>query len=154
MDIPGTARTLAPLKVVTSMLTVRSNERVEVQDLTERIVTLPGLDEVAHGTVLLHSLHTTTGLFINEAQDALLHDILALLRRLVPQDGDYRHNDPDFSDCNRENAWSHLAAVLLSHTVQIPIEQGRLVLGTWQRVLFCELDGPQTRRIHVQVMGA
>ena len=154
MDITSATRTLAPLKIVTSLLTVPTGARIEIHDLTDRVASLPGLDEVAQGTVLLHSLHTTTALFVNEAQDALLDDFRALLRRLVPEDGSYRHNDPAVSDCNRSNAWSHLAAVLLSHTVQIPIEQGRLVLGTWQRILFCELDGPQTRRIHVQTMGA
>jgi secondary thiamine-phosphate synthase enzyme len=139
---------------VTSTLTVSTAAHVEVQDLTGRVAALPGLDEVAQGVVLLHSLHTTTALFVNEAQDALLEDIQTLMRRLVPERGAYRHNDPAVSDCNRGNAWSHLAAVLLNHTVHIPIEQGRLVLGTWQRLLFFELDGPQTRRIHVQVMGA
>ena len=147
------ARTLAPAKVVTTTLTVPTRARTEIQDLTERVAGLPGVDEIAHGSVLIHSLHTTTGLVINEHQDALHYDILALLRTLIPEDGAYRHNDPAYSDCNRANAWSHLGAVLLGQTVQVPIEQGRLVLGTWQRVLFCELDGPQTRRLYVQVMG-
>ena len=154
MDISSATRTLAPLKVVTSTLTVPTGSHVEVHDLTDQVASLPGLDEVAQGVVLLHSLHTTTAVLITEAQDALLEDVQALVRRLVPERDDYRHNDPAVSDCNRANAWSHLAAVLLSHTVQVPIEQGRLVLGTWQRILFIELDGPQTRRIHVQVMGA
>ncbi|HLW47060.1 MAG TPA: secondary thiamine-phosphate synthase enzyme YjbQ [bacterium] len=154
MDISSPTRTLAPLKIVTSTLTVRTGGHLEVHDLTDQVASLPGLDEVAQGVVLLHTLHTTTALCINEAQDALLEDMQALLRRLVPERGDYRHNDPAVSDCNRANAWSHLAAVLLSHTLQIPVEQGRPVLGTWQRILFFEMDGPQTRRIHVQVMGA
>jgi secondary thiamine-phosphate synthase enzyme len=154
VDTSIATRTHAPLKIVTSLLTVPTAARVEIHDLTARVASLPGLDEVAQGLLLLHSLHTTTALFVNEAQDALLDDVRGLLHRLVPEQAAYRHNDPQISDCGRANAWSHLAAVLLSHTVQIPVEQGRLVLGTWQRILFCELDGPQTRRIHVQVMGA
>jgi secondary thiamine-phosphate synthase enzyme len=154
VDISSATRTLAPLKIITSTVTVPTGARVEIHDLTDRVAALPGLDEIAQGTVLLHSLHTTTALFVNEAENALLDDIRALLRRLVPEDASYRHNDPNVSACNRANAWSHLAAVLLSRAVHLPVEQGRLVLGTWQRVLFCELDGPQTRRIHVQVMGA
>ncbi|HLJ60771.1 MAG TPA: secondary thiamine-phosphate synthase enzyme YjbQ [bacterium] len=147
------ARTLAPAKVVTTTLTVSTRARTEIQDLTERVAGLPGVNEIAHGSVLIHSLHTTTGLVINEHQDALHDDILTLLRTLIPEDNAYRHNDPAYSDCNRGNAWSHLGAVLLGQTVQVPIEQGHLVLGTWQRVLFCELDGPQTRRLYAQVMG-
>jgi len=141
------------MKVVTTTLAVPTRERIEIQDLTDRIAELPGVDEIAHGAVLIHSLHTTTGLVLNEHQDALLHDIATMLQKAVPEDGAYRHNDPAYSDCNRANAWSHLSAIFLGQTLQVPIEQGRLVLGTWQRVLFCELDGPQTRRIYVQVMG-
>jgi secondary thiamine-phosphate synthase enzyme len=141
------------MKVATSTFTVATRRRLEIQDLTDQIAKLPGVETITHGMILLHSLHTTTGLFINEWQDALIHDITAFLQRLVPEDAAYRHNDPAFSDCNRANAWSHLAALLLRTTLQIPIEQGRLVLGTWQRILFCELDGPQARRIYAQVMG-
>jgi len=145
-------RTLAPVKVITTTLTVATNGRTEIRDLTDEVAALPGVDEIACGSVLLQSLHTTTALIINEHQDALLHDIAALLRTLVPEGGTYRHNDPAYSDCNRANATSHLGAVLLGQTLQVPIEQGRLVLGTWQRLLFCELDGPQTRRVYAQVM--
>lgn len=146
-------RTLAPMKVITDTLTVLTRDRIEVQDLTDMIARLPGVDEISHGFVLLHSLHTTTALFINEFQEALVHDIKTFLRRLIPEGEDYRHNDPAFSDCSRGNAWSHLATLVLGQTLQVPIEQGRLVLGTWQRILFCELDGPQARRLYTQVMG-
>src|SRR5271165_4651076 len=146
-------RTLAPVKVVTTTFTVATHEPREILDLTDQVAALPGVDEIAQGSVLLHSLHTTTALIINERQDALLHDIAALLRTLIPEGGAYRHNAPAYSDCNRANATSHLGAVLLGQTLQVPIEQGRLILGTWQRVLFCELDGPQTRRVYAQVMG-
>ncbi len=146
-------QTLAPMKVVASTLSVPTRERLEIQDLTDQIARLPGVEGITHGSILLHSLHTTTGLIINEWQDALLHDMLAFIRTLVPEDAPYRHNDPAHSDCSRLNAWSHLAALVLKTSLVIPIEQGRLVLGTWQRILFCELDGPQTRRIYAQVTG-
>jgi secondary thiamine-phosphate synthase enzyme len=146
-------RTVPAMKCMASTLTVPTRDRLEIQDLTDRIASLPGVDEITHGFVLIQSLHTTASLFINEYQDALLHDITAFLRRLVPEDEAYRHNDPAYSDCSRGNAWSHLAALLLHTALHVPIEQGRLVLGTWQRILFCELDGPQTRQIYAQVMG-
>jgi secondary thiamine-phosphate synthase enzyme len=146
-------RTLASAKVMTATFTVPTREPLDIQDITDKVAHLAGVDEISHGYVLVHSLHTTTGLFINEFQEALLHDIKALLRRLIPEGERYRHNDPAFSDCNRANAWSHLGALLLGQTLQIPIEQGRLVLGTWQRILFCELDGPQTRHLYAQVVG-
>lgn len=147
------ARTIAPVKVATTTLTVATRDRVELQDLTDRVAGLPDLGEFTHGTVLVHSLHTTTALFINEFQDALRHDILTMVQTVVSPTGQFRHNDPAYSDCTRQNAWSHLVGILLGQTVQVPVEHGRLALGTWQRILFCELDGPQTRRIYVQVMG-
>jgi len=82
-----------------------------------------------------------------------LHDITTLLRRLIPSEQAYRHNDPAVSDDTRGNATGHLSAILLGQTLQIPVEHGRLMLGTWQSVLFCEFDGPQTRHVYVQVMG-
>jgi secondary thiamine-phosphate synthase enzyme len=146
-------QTLAPLKASQTTLTVTTDERIEIINLTEQIQSLPGVREITQGFILVHSLHTTTGLCINEFQEALLHDIKALLQRLAPADLIYRHNDPAYSDCTRQNATSHLGAITLGQSVYVPIEQGRLVLGTWQRILFCELDGPQARRLHTQLIG-
>lgn len=146
-------QTLSAIKAFASTLSVPTREPVEVVNLTEQIQSLPGVREIVHGYALVHSLHTTTGLCLNEFQDALLHDIKVFLERLAPRDGGYRHNDPAYSDDTRNNAAGHLGAITLGQTLQIPIEQGRLVLGTWQRILFCELDGPQTRRVYTQVMG-
>ena len=150
LTAPGTA---SPVKVFTTTLTVPTTERTEICNLTVQLAALPVLQQISHGYVLLHSLHTTTGLCLNEFQEALLHDITTLLRRLIPPEQRYRHNDPAISDDTRRNATSHLSAILLGQTLQIPVEHGRLMLGTWQSVLFCEFDGPQTRRVYVQVMG-
>lgn len=144
---------LDPFKASATSLTVTTRQRLEILNLTDQIQSLPGVGDIAHGFVIVHTLHTTTGLCINEFQDALLHDLKAFLERLAPAGGEYRHNDPAYSDCTRQNAASHLGALALGPTLQIPIERGRLVLGTWQQILFCELDGPQTRRVYAQVMG-
>ena len=143
----------SPMKVFTTTLTVPTKEQTEICNLTDQLASLPALQQISHGYVLLHSLHTTTALCVNEFQEALLHDIAALLRRLIPSEQAYRHNDPAVSDDTRGNAAGHLSAILLGQTLQIPIEHGQLKLGTWQSVLFCEFDGPQTRRVYVQVMG-
>ncbi len=150
---PSAGEDLAPMKVFTTTLTVPTRERTEICNLTDQLAALPALQQISHGVVLLHSLHTTTGLCLNEFQEALLHDIKVLLRRVIPDEDVYRHNDPAFSDDTRGNAASHLSGILLGQTLQIPIEHGRLKLGTWQSVLFCEFDGPQTRQVYVQVMG-
>jgi secondary thiamine-phosphate synthase enzyme len=150
---PAAPSKTPPMKVFATTLTVDTKEKEEIRNLTEDLASLPALRQIAHGFVLIHSLHTTAGLCLNEFQDALLQDIKALLQRLVPSGHPYRHNDPAYSGDSRENAASHLCTVLLGQTLQVPIEQGRLKLGTWQRVLFCEFDGPQTRHVYVQGMG-
>ncbi|MER3456853.1 MAG: hypothetical protein C4303_04940 [candidate division GAL15 bacterium] len=132
---------------------MRSTERFEVRNITDLVRNLPALAEVTHGIVHLQSLHTTTALFLNEFQDALLQDVRELLQRLVAETEGYFHNNPAYSDCDRGNAASHLRSLLLGNSVTIPIHEGKLLLGRFQSVLFAELDGPQTRRIVAQVMG-
>ena len=99
------------------------------------------------------SLHTTCAVFINENQSALHADILSFLEQTVSRDGKWRHNDPEFSDCDRNNADAHLRAMLLGHSMTLQITGGELVLGQWQRVLAAELDGPRTRSLRVQIQG-
>jgi secondary thiamine-phosphate synthase enzyme len=101
----------------------------------------------------VQSLHTTTAVFINEFQQALLEDIKSFLEKLVGRIEYWRHNDPKVSECNRKNADSHLRAMVLGHTISVPVRDGELALGTWQSVILAELDGPRDRAIHVQVLG-
>jgi len=141
------------IKVFSKTLRIITQERFEVHNITDLVKGLPKLAGITHGIVTIHSLHTTTAIFLNEFQQALLDDIKETLRALVADDGAYRHNNPDFSDCTRQNAASHLRAMLLGHNVSIPVEDGKLVLGRWQSIIFAELDGPQERQIHAQVIG-
>ena len=150
---PVPAAQALPMHVFTTTLTTESRDKEEIRDLTDQLDSLPAVQQTSRGFVLIHSLHTTVGLCVNEFENALLHDIETVLRRIVPTGHAYRHDDPADSGDTRKNTTSHLRAILLGQTLHIPIEQGRLKLGTWQRVLFCEFDGPQTRQVFVQVMG-
>ena len=98
-------------------------------------------------------MHTTCAVFINEAQTALHADIRRLLEQIVARDGEWMHNDPAHSDCDRMNADAHLRAMLLGHSLTLQISGGEVVLGTWQRVLVAEMDGPRSRTIRVQADG-
>jgi secondary thiamine-phosphate synthase enzyme len=122
-------------------------------DLTKRVRDLLQKHEVKQGLVILNSLHTTTALFINEWQEALLHDIQLLLDRLVNQQDGYRHNDPQYSDCDRSNADSHLRSLLLGRQLSISVVDGEMRLGTFGAIIFAELDGPQERQVQIQVLG-
>ena len=139
--------------VVAETIEVDTEDRVELVDLTETVMAFVRRSGIREGLVSLWSMHTTCTVFINESQQALDADIRAFLDRVVARGDYYQHNDPALSDCDRQNADSHLRAMLLGHSVTMQISGGELVVGQWQRVLCGELDGPRTRTIRAQVQG-
>lgn len=132
---------------------VDTDERIEVVDLTDRVMEYVRQFQIREGMVTLWSMHTTCALFINEYQTALLGDIKRFLEDVVARDRYYLHNDPEHSDCDRMNADSHLRATLLGHSLTLQITGGEVVLGQWQRILMAELDGPRARTLRAQVWG-
>lgn len=148
-----TSATSGALVVRGDMITIQTQERVELTDVTDRVVALVGEVGVREGIVSLWSMHTTFAVFMNESQKALHADIKRLLEIMVDRDADWMHNDPVHSDCDRLNADAHLRAMLLGHSLTLQISGGALVLGQWQRVLVAELDGPRSRTLRVQAMG-
>jgi secondary thiamine-phosphate synthase enzyme len=141
------------LRVYISRLEVQTTDRVELVDLTAAVRQVVRRSGVGTGTATLWSMHTTCAVLINEVQPALHADIKRFFAQAVAQDGDWMHNDPAHSDCDRSNADAHLRAMLLGHSLTLHVFDGDVVLGTWQRTLAAEMDGPRTRAIRVQVMG-
>ena len=134
-------------------LIISTDERIEVVDLTDRVMTFVRHLKIREGLVSLWSLHTTCTLFINEFQSALLSDIRRFLEQMVARDEEWLHNNPNHSDCDRMNADAHLRALLLGHSLTLQVSGGEVVLGQWQRVLMAELDGPRARTLRVQAWG-
>ncbi|MFN8061478.1 MAG: secondary thiamine-phosphate synthase enzyme YjbQ [Vicinamibacterales bacterium] len=132
---------------------IETDERLQLVDLTERVMALVTRLNIREGLVNLWSMHTTCAVFINEFQTALLSDIKLFLEQMVARDAEWLHNDPDHSDCDRMNADSHLRALLLGHSLTLQVSGGEVVLGQWQRILMAELDGPRARSLRVQVWG-
>ncbi|MEK6320252.1 MAG: secondary thiamine-phosphate synthase enzyme YjbQ [Acidobacteriota bacterium] len=141
------------VKAFSKTIMVKTHERTDLVNLTDDIREFAKSTGVEDGYVQVSSLHTTAGLIVNEWQDALLSDVKTSMERMVPRDTYYRHNDPEFSDCDRHNADSHLRIVVLGHSVSVPIDRGELVLGRWQSVILTEFDGPNERKVFIQVMG-
>ncbi len=111
---------------------------------------------IQNGFVTITSQHTTTAIAINELEERLITDIKTFLTRLIPPDNHYLHNDIALRDCppdEPENAHSHLAAMQLGSSEVVTLANGELVLGQYQSVILCELDGPRARRVNVQVYG-
>jgi secondary thiamine-phosphate synthase enzyme len=129
------------------MIKIETGNFVDVVDITDHVEQTLQESGVEKGICLVHTLHTTTGLTINEADGALINDILNLLERIAPKGAGYQHDRGD------GNAHAHLRATLLGNSVIIPVEGRKLALGTWQRILFFELDGPRRRSIFVRVIA-
>jgi secondary thiamine-phosphate synthase enzyme len=148
-------RTSGALVVHAETVTIETSERVQLVDLTERIAAIVSSSKIRDGLASVWSMHTTCAVFINEDQAALHVDIKAFLEKTVARNAQWRHNDPEHSDCDRNNADAHLRAMLLGHGLTLQVAGGELVLGQWQRVLAAELDGPRSRtfRLHVQGIG-
>ena len=151
--IRGTTSAAGGIVVRSDTLTVQTDERIELTDVTDRVITIVRDSAAREGIVSLWSMHTTFAVFMNESQKALHADIKRLLETMVDRDADWMHNDPDHSDCDRLNADAHLRAMLLGHSLTLQISGGELVLGQWQRVLVAELDGPRSRSLRVQILG-
>lgn len=142
-----------PLAIHAEILTIETESRFQVVDITDRVMALVRSAGVSEGMAHVLSLHTTCSVLINESQAALVADIKRFLEHVVDRDADWMHNDPEHSDCDRFNADAHLRALLIGPTLTLQVSRGDLVLGQWQRVLLAELDGPRARSLRVQVMG-
>lgn len=142
-----------PYRVASALLKVQTEEREELRNLTGIVRNFVKSSGVRAGCVIISSLHTTSAIFINEWQDALIHDVKAYLAGAINKDVYYRHNDPAWSDCDRHNADSHLRSLILGISLTLQVADGDLVLGEWQSIIMAEFDGPRERTIRIQAMG-
>ncbi|MBN2168380.1 MAG: YjbQ family protein [Actinobacteria bacterium] len=123
-------------------LNVRTSSRTDFKDITREIASAISKTGVIEGACMVYIPHTTAGVTINENADpAVMHDMETILDRLIPWTGSYRHSEG--------NSAAHAKSTLVGQSVLIPVQGGRLVLGTWQGIYFCEFDGPRTRRVHI-----
>src|SRR5688572_15086091 len=141
------------MKSQVETLAVRTRQKQEMLNVTSQVEQVVAAAGISNGIVGLYSRHTTAAVFVSECQDALIDDIGEFLKRLVEDELPYKHNSPEFSDCERKNAASHLRSLLLSHSVLLPVVDGKPALGQFQSVLLAELDGPRERTLQVQVLG-
>jgi secondary thiamine-phosphate synthase enzyme len=126
-------------------LTIRSSQREEIVDITEQVQRVVAGSRVAEGLACVYSPHTTSGITIQENADPDVRiDILEHLRRMVPHEAGFRHREG--------NSDAHIKTCLVGPSQVVPVQDGRLVLGTWQAIFFCEFDGPRTRHVLVKVL--
>jgi secondary thiamine-phosphate synthase enzyme len=130
-----------------------TSERTQLINITDRINEVVRKSGIRDGLVHLQSLHTTTAVFLNEWQDALLHDVRSYLDQMVRREHGWRHNDPEYSDCERKNADSHLRGMLMGQTLCLQVRNSAVLLGTWQSIILAEFDGPRSRSMSILVSG-
>lgn len=138
---------------------ITSERPTQFIDLTDHIEGLVAESGICTGLVNVHTLHTTTGLIVNENEPLLLADFAAMLERSAPAHSGYLHDDPDARTVNvtageRPNGHAHCRALLLPTSVSLNVIEGRVQLGRWQRVFLVELDGPRPRLVSALVLGA
>jgi secondary thiamine-phosphate synthase enzyme len=141
---------------------LETTDRGQFVDLTDDVLAAVRRSKVANGTALVYSPHTTCAVLINEPESGFFEDFRRLLDALVPSEGRYyRHDDAGLRTEGIEedtfdfpNGHSHCRAALLGSASQaIPIVDGELLLGRWQKVFFCELDRARPRKVFIQVTG-
>ena len=130
--------------MIRATITVRSNEREELIDVTARVRAALQMSNAVDGVVTLFVPHTTAAITINENADpAVQSDMLGWLARLVPRSASFAHAEG--------NSDGHIKATLVGASVQVPVVGGRLLLGRWQGIYFCEFDGPRERQLELVV---
>jgi secondary thiamine-phosphate synthase enzyme len=125
-------------------ISVKTHSRIDMVDITPLVQREISKGGVTEGLCVVYVPHTTAGVTINEGADpAVCQDITRKLSELVPPNEGYRHMEG--------NADSHINASIMGSSVTVLIESGRLVLGTWQKIFFCEFDGPRSRRFYIHL---
>ena len=125
---------------------IKTNSRVEFQEITSKVRDILGRSGIKSGVCHVFVPHTTAGIMVNEHADpSVVEDIAAQLEVMVPQHKNYRHLEG--------NSPAHIKASLVGNSQALFIEDGRLVLGTWQGIFFCEFDGPRNRHVLVKIVA-
>ena len=125
---------------------IRTPAHSAAVDITDAVFAKLKENGIQNGICLVYVPHTTAGVIINEGADPdVIDDVLNTLDKMVPWQGGYKHGEG--------NSAAHMKSILVGGSVQVIIESGRLVLGTWEKIFLCEFDGPRTRKVHIQCVG-
>lgn len=136
------------MKTLTEYLTFNTKLHREYVHITPEVEAIVRKSGVKDGIVLVSAMHITAGVYVNDLEDGLIEDIDEWLEKLAPFKKEYKHHQT-----GEDNGDSHLKAILVHHQVILPITEGKLDLGTWQRVFYAEFDGQRRKRVLIKVMG-
>lgn len=144
----------APAHFFSGELHVHTTSARQFIDITDDITALTRESGLSQGLVLINSQHTTAAILVNEHEPELLRDLQRLLSEIAPESAHYHHNAVPCLPGERENGHAHCQALLLNSSATVPLAQGSLVLGRYQRVFLVELDHARPRRVTVTLLGS
>jgi len=126
-------------------ITIQTNTQTQILDITSQVQKVVGESGIAEGLCCVFIPHTTAGVTINENADpSVKQDIVMELNKVIPFDDNYSHLEG--------NSAAHIKASIIGSSVNIPVKNNNLLLGTWQGICFCEFDGPRTRKCFVKII--
>jgi secondary thiamine-phosphate synthase enzyme len=132
----------------TEYLTFNTEKRYEIRDITPEVERVRALAKLREGFVLVSAMHITASVFVNDHETGLWSDIMKWLEQLAPAGKDYRHHMT-----GEDNADAHLKRMILGHQVLIPVTEGKLDLGPWERIHYGEFDGQRPKRVLLKAFG-
>ena len=136
------------MKSHTEYLSFNTGKHREYVHITPQVEAAVGKSGILDGLALVSAMHITAGVYVNDNEPGLIHDIDQWLEQLAPFRQDYRHHET-----GEDNGDSHLKAILVHHQVVLPVTKGRLDLGTWQRIFYAEFDGQRPKRVLIKIIG-
>jgi len=136
------------MKNLTEYLWFNAENKRELFHITETIREIVFKSEIKEGFVLVSAMHITAAVYVNDNEPGLFQDIWKWLEHLAPFDKNYKHHDT-----GEDNGDAHLKSLLMHHQVIVPVTNGDLDLGPWQRIFYAEFDGLRKKRVVVKVMG-
>jgi secondary thiamine-phosphate synthase enzyme len=134
--------------VFTGYLSFHTKKKQEFVRITDEVAAIVKKSAVKEGLVLVSAMHITSGVYVNDWEEGLIHDFQVWLEKLAPSGLDYRHHQT-----GEDNADAHLKRTIMGHQVILPITNGALDLGPWEQVFYAEFDGQRQKRVVVKVIG-
>lgn len=134
------------MKIYEKSLSLRTTKRIDFIEITDEVNNVVKSSGVSNGICYVFVPHTTAAVTINENADrSVVKDIISVLNKIIPEDGNYTHSEG--------NSDAHVKSSLVGCSIQIFVSDGKLHLGTWQGIYFCEFDGPRNRNFWIKVIG-
>ncbi len=140
--------TLPRMRSHTEYLWFETRKRRELLDITDSIEAILAKSKIDEGLALVSAMHITAGVYVNDHEDGLLHDLEEWLEQLAPAREDYWHHRT-----GEDNGDAHLKSILVHHQIVAPITNGKLDFGPWQRIYYAEFDGQRRKRVIVKILG-